>query len=407
VTVQHPIVPGPSALLGLVWIAVWGFSGFFLSYSTMVPLALAGGLSPVTGGALLAVMMLSVIAIQPAAPALQQRWGPRGAIGRALLLMAAGHGSALAPGHPVASLLVTGLAVGCGFGLLVVVATAAVPRAAPPDQAGRALGQFGAATSAAAAVGAPLGLWLSGVLPPEAFRLVAVAAVLLAFLTLSRIPARPTPAAVAVHVPPAAEGPAAETPVTEAPAAPTAAAGHPGETRASGESRSAMAPVLLPFLVSMAAYGLVIAFGPGGDTAHPALFIAIMQGASVLGRWAAGTLTDRHRPVAVYTVGIAMTALGLALVSVVSPGWPLVGCLLLMGVGVGTVQSASLVMAFARAGSGGRASVGWNMSFDTGLGLAGVVGGLGFAHLGETATYASLAGLLLVAALPLWLRRRR
>ena len=54
---QNPLTRGSSALLGLMWIALWGFSGFFLSYSTMVPISVERGLSPVTGGALLLVMM--------------------------------------------------------------------------------------------------------------------------------------------------------------------------------------------------------------------------------------------------------------------------------------------------------------------------------------------------------------
>ncbi|NUL45562.1 MFS transporter [Cellulosimicrobium funkei] len=395
-TTQQLSSRGPTGLWGLMWIAVWGFSGFFLSYATMVPIGLERGLDAVTGGTLLTVMMLSVIAVQPAAPALRQRWGPRRTIGSALLLMAAGHGASLAIGHPVAALLVTGLAVGCGFGVLVVVATAAVPLVSRPDRAGRALGQFGAATSAAAAVGAPLGLWLSGAVPLETFRLVAAACVLLAFVTLRGVPDR-----------------AAEVPGTAA-----TAEGEPGQAgtaRASGTGSipaptrwwAALGPVLLPFLVSMAAYGLVIAFGPGGDTAHPAVFIATMQAASVAGRWTSGSLTDRFDPTAVYTVGIAMTAAGLVAVALAEPPWLMAACLVLMGLGVGTVQSASLVMAFARAGSHGRASVGWNMSFDTGLGLAGVFGGVGFTYLGPEVTFTGVAGLILLAGVPLWLSRVR
>lgn len=401
VTTETPSSRGPTGLLGLLWIAVWGFSGFFLSYSTMVPIALDRGLSAVTGGTLLTLMMLSVIVVQPAAPALRQRLGPRRTIGTSLLLMAAGHGASLAIPHPVAALLVTGLAVGCGFGILVVVATAAVPLVSRPGRAGRALGQFGAATSGAAAVGAPLGLWFSGVVPLEAFRLAAAACVLLAFATLRGVPDR-----------------VAEVPSLTAPVLATTAAGEPGPegaARASGTGSepastrwwAALGPVLAPFLVSMAAYGLVIAFGPGGDTAHPAVFIATMQAASVAGRWISGSLTDRLDPTAVYTAGIAMTAAGLVAVALVGSPWLLAACLVLMGVGIGTVQSASLVMAFARAGSHGRASVGWNMSFDTGLGLAGVFGGVGFTYLGPPVTFAGVAALILLAGIPLWLRRAR
>ncbi|VXA90744.1 MFS transporter [Citricoccus sp. K5] len=392
---------GPSGLLGLLWIAIWGFSGFFLSYSTMVPIALDRGLSSVTGGTLLTVMMVSVIAVQPFAPALRQRWGPRRAIGGALLLMAAGHGSALVISHSMASLMVTGLAVGCGFGILVVLATAAVPAVSRPGRAGRALGQFGATTSAAAAVGAPLGLWFSGVVPLETFRLVAAALVLLALLTLPRVPGQVSP--LPGRLPPAAA--VVEVPGSASPAEPAAA--RPDAARASGQAWSGLVPVLLPFLVGMAAYGLVIAFGPGGATANPALFIATMQGSSVVGRWVAGSLTDRRSPAAVYSVGIAMTMAGLLATTFAPPGWLLAGGLAVMGLGIGTVQSASLVMAFARASSHGAASVGWNMSFDIGLGLAGVFGGLGFTYLGPGATFAGVAGLLLLASIPLWLRRRR
>lgn len=384
-----------------MWIAVWGFSGFFLSYSTMVPISLERGLTAVTGGTLLTVMMLSVIAVQPAAPALRQRWGPRRTIGSSLLLMAGGHGASLLIPHPVAALLVTGLAVGCGFGILVVVATAAVPAVSRPGRAGRALGQFGAATSAAAAVGAPLGLWFSGEVPLETFRLVAAACVLLAFATLGGVPDRAAEVSGAVVDPlgSAAEG----------------EAGQGGEARASGTGSgpaavrwwAALGPVLLPFLVSMAAYGLVIAFGPGGDTANPALFIATMQAASVAGRWVSGSLTDRLDPTVVYTAGIVMTAAGMAAVALVDSPWLLAGCLVLMGVGIGTVQSASLVMAFARSRNHGRASVGWNMSFDTGLGLAGVFGGVGFTYLGTEVTFGGVACLILLAGIPLWLRRWR
>jgi predicted MFS family arabinose efflux permease len=408
---RNPTVDrGPSGLFGLLWIAIWGFSGFFLSYSTMVPIALGRGLSSVTGGTLLTVMMVSVIAVQPFAPALRQRWGPRRAIGGALLLMAAGHGSALVISQPMASLVVTGLAVGCGFGILVVLATAAVPAVSRPGRAGRALGQFGATTSAAAAVGAPLGLWFSGVVPLETFRLVATTLVLLALLTLPRVPGRASPLPVRMSPMETVDGAVVEHPGSAAPAEPAPAdpvGAHPGAARASGQVWFGLVPVLLPFLVGMAAYGLVIAFGPGGATANPALFIATMQGASVLGRWVAGSLTDRRNPAAVYAAGIAFTMAGLLATTLAPPGWLLAGGLALLGLGIGTVQSASLVMAFARATSHGAASVGWNMSFDIGLGLAGVFGGLGFTYLGPGATFAGVAGLLLLASIPLWLRRRR
>lgn len=381
---------GPAALRGLLWIAVWGFSGFFLSYATLVPISVERGLSSVTGGALLLAMMVSVIGVQPLAPGLQRRVGPRRAIGGALVLMAAGHGAAILIPGDVPALLVSGVAVGTGFGILVVLATAAVPVVTPPGRTGRALGQFGATTAAAAAVGAPVGLWFSGQVTLETFRLVAGLAVAMGLLAIRRVPRR-SGAQRSVERPEASRQDTGTSP------SPVAA----GE-----RSWSALGVVLLPFVVSMCAYGLVIAFGPGGDGANAAVYIATMQGTAVVGRWVAGALTDRGRPGAVYTAGIALTVAGLATVALAAPGWALVGFLVVMGVGVGTVQSASLVLAFARARTPGQASVGWNMTFDTGLGVAGLLGGLGFTYLGAGPTFAGVAGALLLAGLPLWLRRR-
>jgi hypothetical protein len=46
------------------------------------------------------------------------------------------------------------------------------------------------------------------------------------------------------------------------------------------------------------------------------------------------------------------------------------------------------------------------MTFDSGLGVAGILGGLGFTLLGSGPTFLGVAGLLLVASVPLGLRRR-
>lgn len=413
-TTDLPPTRGPGGLLGLLWIAVWGFSGFFLSYATMVPISLDLGLSAVTGGTLLAIMMVAVIAVQPAVPAMRLRWGPRRTIATSLLLMVLGHGMGLVIPHPVVGLLMMGLAVGCGFGILVVVATAAVPAVAPPGRVGRALGQFGATTSSAAAVSAPVGLWFSGVVTLETFRIVAMACVLLAFGTLRGVPGRalPTgPAAPSEPVPTQAEPVPAESSL----AAPSAPETRTERVRGSGADVvagvvrwwKALGPVLLPFVVGMAANGLVIAFGPGGDTAHPAVFIATMQVASVVGRWISGSMTDRRDAVGVYTVGIVMTGLGLLGVALTGLPWLVAASLVVMGLGIGAVQSGSLVLAFARARSHGQASVGWNMGFDTGLALAGVFGGVGFTYLGPSATFAGVAGLILLAGAPLWVAGRR
>jgi MFS family permease len=390
------------ALLGLMWTAAFGFSGFFLSYSTMVTVSQLRGLSSVTGGAILTTMMVAVIAAQPAAPALHRRWGLRAAMITAIALQVAGQVLSLLIPHALTALVVGGLSGGVGFGLLVVLATAAVPSTTDPARVGRALGAFGAVTSGAAAVGAPAGLWLVGVIPLWSFRLVACALLLLAIPTVFAIPVRRHRTSLP------AEPDADEAPARSAGGAADAHVGSAGDSvDAPGRTDLvALLTVLLPFLISMTAYGMIVAFGPGAETINPALYIAAMQGTSVISRLVSGAISDTVRPVLVYHAGIAILIVGILLAMTASPGWGLLAGMIVLGLGVGTVQSASLVMAFDYAGSPGRGSVAWNMSFDTGLALAGLFGGFGFTYLGPAGTYLLSAALLAVAGVLFFGRHR-
>lgn len=109
------------ALLGLVWSAMFGFSGFFLSYSTMVSIGVADGLSTVTGGAVLTTMMVGVIAVQPFAPRLGERLGLRAALLIALGLQLLGQVLGLVVGPPLLSLVLAGISGGMGFGPIPAV----------------------------------------------------------------------------------------------------------------------------------------------------------------------------------------------------------------------------------------------------------------------------------------------
>lgn len=361
------------ALLGLMWTAMFGFSAFFLTYSTTVTVGMGQGLGQVTAGAALTTMMIAVIAVQPFAPALRLRFGPRAVILAALALQAAAQVIALVIPAPLPALLASGLAGGAGFGILVVVATAAVPGLTRPDRVGRALGAFGAVTSAAAAVGAPAGLWLVGEVPLWSFRLIACALLVVAVPTALRMPA----------------------------VAAGARGGEEKETAGGAPKRIDLSVVVLlvPFLLSMTVFGLVLAFGPPAEVAVPALFIAAMQWSSVAGRLVSGALADGADPAGVHTVGVCSIVTGLVVATIAAPGWQLVAAMIVLGAGIGTVQSTSLIIAFARSADAGRGSVMWNMSFDIGLGLAGLFGGVGFTLLGADGTYLLGAALVLAAGI--------
>src|SRR5699024_2459023 len=99
--------------------------------------------------------------------------------------------------------------------------------------------------------------------------------------------------------------------------------------------------MLSPFLVGMVVFGLIIGFGPGDDVPGAALFIAAMQVSAVIGRFIAGAVADSFPPFALNVLGLALAAIGLVCAVVLYGGFLFVA-MLIIGLGLGTMQSASL-----------------------------------------------------------------
>lgn len=382
------------ALLGLVWTAMFGFSAFFFSYSTMVSIAAVNDLSTVTGGTVLTTMMIGVIAAQPFAPWVGRVLGLKGALLGALGLQLLGQILGLSVPEPLLGLVLAGLCGGVGFGLFVVLANAAVPSTTAPGRIGKALGIFGGITSLAAALGAPFGLWLVGTVPVWTFRLVVCASLLLAVPTVVKfLPGRT----------PKSEKGAAEDSAITARTDADEPRSRPRRARPVGEVFGLLI-MLSPFLVGMIIFGLIVGFGPGMDVAGAALFIGAMQLSAVVGRFAAGAIADRFSPFALNILGLVLAVIGLVF-TVVAFGGTLFIAMMIIGLGLGTLQSASLVMAFSAVSTPSKASVAWNMNFDIGLAIAGVLGGLGFTYLGDSATFLLCALLLLLTGVLSWILR--
>lgn len=392
------------ALVGLIWTAMFGFSGFFLSYATIVTISVGAGLSTVTGGSLLTTMMIGVIVTQPFAPAIERRLGTREAVLVAIGLQVLGQVIAFVGGPPLISLAIAGVCGGVGFGLLVVLTNAAVPGTTAPRNLGKALGYFGSVTSLAAAFGSPFGLWLVGAVPVPAFRAVACLMLLIAvptvvlFLPDRNGRRRGGLRRGGAHRSDARQGDAA-TGGTTGPADADIPVRGPAATPRRRRTPGGVVRLLImlaPFLSGMVIFGIIVGFGPGTAVAAAAVFIGLMQVLAVVGRFVAGLAADHFSPRGLNLVGVGITIAGLIVTAFSVAGWTLAIAMILVGLGLGTMQSASLVLAFNEVSTAGRASVAWNMHFDIGLAIAGVVGGLGFTYLGDSQTFLVCAGFLVL-----------
>ena len=365
--------------------ALFGFGTFFLNYSILVSIGESLGLTAVTAGSVLTTMMIAVVIVQPAVPALNTRLGARYTLLTAIGLQALGHLCTVVIPEPFVALLIGSVVSGLGFGTLVVIGTAVVPSTVSPDRLGRALGFFGATTATATAIGAPLGLWLITMMSSTGVKWLSFALLLLAVPAIAAVPSK--------HV-------------TEQ-AGPHSAEQHHGQPVRRMRIIGLMA-VLLPTAIVLTVLGLVLAFGPAAVDASPVWYIAVMQVLVIGGRFLGSAMLDRHAASGVMTIGLAITLLGLVFAAVLPAGWVLLLAMGVLGFGTGSVQAASLFLAFQQAGSPNRGSVAWNMTFDIGLAFAGLVGGVGFTVWGGQLTYLACAAVLLAASVAFtWYFRAR
>lgn len=361
------------ALLAVMWLVFFGFASFFMTYATLVTTGESMGLSAVTAGSVLTTMMVAVVAVQPFVPWLNRRIGARLTFTLGLVLQGLGHALPLLPADPLFALLTGSVIGGLGFGILVVIGTAVVPSTISPDRLGRALGFYGATTATATAVSAPLALWLISSLSPPGFRWLNLLVVAIALPAIVLIPTRE---------------------VTEHTGPHTAGQQHTPASRAV--DLPGLAAVLAPTGLVLTVFGLILAFGPADQSVPPAAYIATMQGFVILGRFISSSALDRITPTSVMLFGLVAALISLCFAAVLPGGPWLFVVLAVLGIGTGGVQAASLLLAFRQSGSPQRGSVAWNMTFDIGLGFAGLVGGIGFTYWGAPATYLTCAVALAI-----------
>jgi predicted MFS family arabinose efflux permease len=360
----------------MMLMAAAGFTGFFVTLSSLPDYVASAGNSTASAGATTTVMLAATVLFQPVVPALLRRLSTPATV--AIGLVALGLPAPLLIwASSGAGLYVICALRGVGFAVFTVAGALMASEVAPPDRRGEAAGLYGLAAAIPNVIMLPLAVVLLhavGFWPIAALAsLPAVGAALAFGGGWRRVVPEPT------------------------------------QTVRTSATRRAIARSLLPAIVLYAmtiAAGAVVTILPivrSELVATVGLLVFAVAGA--LARWQAGKQLDRSGRTRLLAGACAIAIAGLLALSAglsgPSDGVVLAACAIL-GVGYGAVQCLTLVYTFARTTSSERpvASAVWNGAFDAGTATGAVlIGALSATGIGWWGTFAVLA-VLVAAVMP-------
>ncbi|MEI8408360.1 MULTISPECIES: MFS transporter [unclassified Kribbella] len=378
-TCEVPLAPVAPRLLssqfGRLLFTVFGSSLSMYLLTSVVPLYLAAsGSGGIGAGLSTGAMMLSAVGVELLVPRMVARWGYQVVLGLGLILL----------GAPSLVLLLTAslplvLAVcvvrGAGLAILVVGAVALIAEVTPAHRRGEAFGIYGVVVGLPAALGLPLGVYLTSVIGFDALFVFAAVASLVGLIALGGMPSRPSVEEQHVKV--------------------------LGGLRGSG--------LLMPSFVFAAvtvAAGISVTFLPlaVAEDKHSLVATALlMQAITAPGaRWLAGRYGDRVGPAKLLAPALILAAVGAgALVLIGSAAAILVGSTL-FGIGFGAAQNLTLTLMYNRVPKSryGQVSALWNLAYDGGWGIGAIVFGAIVAGTGYSVGFGLTAVLVTVAVVP-------
>ncbi|WP_238580784.1 MFS transporter [Streptomonospora alba] len=376
------------------------FAGFVLLLPIVPLWASRGGAGEVGAGATTSVFMLTTVLTQLAMPWLLNHGGYRWTFPVGALLLGVPAPLLLAT-TDIAPLLAVSAVRGIGFGMATVAGSALAARLVPSEQLGRATGYYGLAVGLPNVFFLSTGVW---------------AALNLGFATVFWIaaagPVLGAAAAVGIWLL-AGNGTVGDT---------AQAGGRSGDAEAADAPtglrlHAALGVPLLAMLAPAIASSAIVTFlSIPLSEASTVVFTALLAFGvmSVCGRWAAGSLTDRHRRPVLLVYGSVAAVAGMAFTAAAlwpaGEGWSGPGTLGavaavvgagLFGAGFGAVQNDTIVIMFRRAGarSYGTASAVWNIGYDAGTGLGSLILGVAIQAAGYGVAFAAM-GAALAACLP-------
>jgi MFS family permease len=364
-----------SSQFGRLLFTVFGSSLSMYLLTSVVPLYLAAsGSGGIGAGLSTGAMMLSAVGVELLVPRMVARWGYQVVLALGLILL----------GAPSLVLLLTAslplvLAVcvvrGAGLAILVVGAVALIAEVTPAHRRGEAFGIYGVVVGLPAALGLPLGVYLTSVIGFDALFVFAAVASLVGLVALGGMPRQPSVEEQHVKV--------------------------LGGLRGSG--------LLMPSFVFAAvtvAAGISVTFLPlaVAEDKHSLVATALlMQAITAPGaRWLAGRYGDRVGPAKLLAPALVLAALGAgALVLIGSAVAILLGSTL-FGIGFGAAQNLTLTLMYNRVPKSryGQVSALWNLAYDGGWGIGAIAFGAIVAGTGYSAAFALTAVVVALAVVP-------
>lgn len=368
-------------MVSLLAASVGAFSGFFLLLSVVPLYAVENGATSAGAGSVTGVLMLSTVATQVAMPWLLGKLGYRPALVAGLVLLGAPT-LLLVWASGLGAILAVSLLRGVGFGFVTVIGSALVAELVAAERRGTGIGLYGLSVGVPNLFALPLGVWLAANAGYDPVLLAGAVAPLLGL-----------PAVLLVSAPHPADAGAAGTGIL------------------SGILQGGlMRPFAILFSASLAS-GVIVTFLPlavsAGAVASAAL-LALGAGATTA-RWLAGVLGDRFGSRRLLAPGVLAAATGVLAPAGTDNALLLAAGMVLFGIGFGTLQNATLVLMFGRAGrtSVGSASALWNIAFDAGTGLGAATLGVVVQYAGFGAAFAATSAVVFAAMVLVLIDRNR
>lgn len=345
-----------------------GFLGLYFELSAVPYIAARHG-GRFAAGVLTFALMVTTVAMQAVIPFLLRRFSARALLAAGLVLIGA-PSLLYVVSQSVAGLTLVTLVRGAGFGLLTVMGSALTAGYSSPGTRGSAMGAYGVAVSIGATFAPALGVAVSRSSPNAVFALGAFPPLLGAIALIPGLPP------VSIQGPPS------------------------GQRR--GPSRWVFAAPVVLFTAIAAAIAAAFTFVPLlGVGSTPALLVLFGTGFTV-GRLVGGYRLDRvGSPTAFVLRLLVGVVIGLALLGTSEGAAVAVGAAA-SGLCIGSVCTATLVMMLDRAGPDGvaRASVIWNITYDTGQAIGAIFFGAIAVLLQPSGVFIVAAGVVALVAGP-------